>query len=67
MIPDELLKHPTIRLHGKVDDAMLDRFMEQMAAAIDRPELLQNKAGVIRIRLLRGVTIIDPPYIYIYR
>jgi hypothetical protein len=37
MIPDELLKHPTIRLHGKVDDAMLDRFMEQMAAAIATP------------------------------
>lgn len=43
MIPDELLKHPTIRLHGKVDDAMLDRFMEQMAAAIDSagPVLLE--------------------------
>ncbi|MGF6528776.1 ATP-dependent Clp protease proteolytic subunit [Variovorax sp. PvP013] len=35
MISNQLLKRPTIRLHGKVDDAMLDRFMEQMAAAVD--------------------------------
>ena len=35
MIPNQLLKRPTIRLHGKVDDAMLDKFMEQMAAAVD--------------------------------
>jgi ATP-dependent protease ClpP protease subunit len=33
MISNDLLKHPTIRLHGKVDDDMLDRFIEQMAAA----------------------------------
>jgi ATP-dependent protease ClpP protease subunit len=35
MLPNELLKHPTIRLHGKVDDAMLDSFLEQMAAVVD--------------------------------
>lgn len=35
MISNELLKHPTIRLHGKVDDAMLDSFMQQMATAVD--------------------------------
>ena len=35
MISNELLKHPTIRLHGKVDDAMLTSFLEQMAAAVD--------------------------------
>ena len=28
---------------------------------------VQNKAGVIRIRRLRGVIIIDPPYIYILK
>ena len=35
MISNELLKHPTIRLHGKVDDAMLASFLEQMATAVD--------------------------------
>lgn len=35
MISDDLLKHPTIRLHGKVDNDMLDRFLEQMAVAVD--------------------------------
>lgn len=35
MISNDLLKHPTIRLHGKVDDAMLDSFMAQMATAVD--------------------------------
>lgn len=35
MISDALLKHPTIRLHGKVDNDMLDRFLEQMAVAVD--------------------------------
>ena len=35
MISNELLKHPTIRLHGKVDDAMLDSFLEQMTTAVD--------------------------------
>lgn len=35
MISNDLLKHPTIRLHGKVDNDMLDRFLEQMATAVD--------------------------------
>ena len=35
MISNELLKHPTIRLHGKVDDAMLASFLEQMTTAVD--------------------------------
>ena len=34
MISNDLLKHPTIRLHGKVDDAMLDKFLEQMTIAV---------------------------------
>ena len=35
MISNDLLKHPTIRLHGKVDDDMLDQFLAQMATAVD--------------------------------
>ena len=35
MIPNELLKHPAIRLHGKVDDTMLGNFLEQMNSALD--------------------------------
>ncbi|MGI4779467.1 MAG: ATP-dependent Clp protease proteolytic subunit [Janthinobacterium lividum] len=43
MISNELLKHPAIRLHGKVDDAMLDSFMQQMVTAVDHtgPILLE--------------------------
>ncbi|MCZ2496791.1 peptidase S14 [Xylophilus sp. Kf1] len=35
MIDNALLKRPTIRLHGKVDDAMLNNFLEQMSNALD--------------------------------
>lgn len=43
MISNELLKRPTIRLHGKVDDLMLNQFLEQMATALDKggPALLE--------------------------
>ena len=43
MISNDLLKHPAIRLHGKVDDTMLDRFLEQMNLALDAkgPVLLE--------------------------
>lgn len=34
-LPDDLLRRPQIRLHGKVDDAMLDRFLDQFATALD--------------------------------
>ncbi|WPB58435.1 ATP-dependent Clp protease proteolytic subunit [Xylophilus sp. GOD-11R] len=37
MISNDLLKRPTIRLHGKVDDAMLSSFLEQMQIACDGP------------------------------
>jgi ATP-dependent protease ClpP protease subunit len=33
--PDELLRCPQVCLHGKVDDAMLDRFLDQFASALD--------------------------------
>jgi ATP-dependent protease ClpP protease subunit len=33
--PIELLRRPQIRLHGKVDDAMLDRFSDQLNIALD--------------------------------
>lgn len=43
MINNELLKRPAIRLHGKVDDTMLDNFLQQMATAMDNkgPILLE--------------------------
>jgi len=35
MITNELLKRPAIRLHGKVDDIMLNNFLEQMNNVLD--------------------------------
>ena len=43
MISNDLLMQPTIRLYGKVDDRMLQSFLEQMSSAIDNggPVLLE--------------------------
>jgi ATP-dependent Clp protease protease subunit len=37
MISNDLLKRPQIRLHGKVDDAMVDSFLQQLDAVLDTP------------------------------
>lgn len=37
MLPANLLRQPQIRLHGKVDDAMLNNFLQQLDTALGEP------------------------------